>query len=97
MNMVNFVQSFNNVLWNYILLIVLIGCGVYTTIKLKFPQFTRLFPAMAQLIRDIKNDVEVEEGEMTPFQSLSTAVAAQVGTGNFMYFCLGCRGGYGAV
>lgn len=84
MNMVNFVQSFNNVLWNYILLIVLIGCGVYTTIKLKFPQFTRLFPAMAQLIRDIKNDVEVEEGEMTPFQSLSTAVAAQVGTGNII-------------
>ena len=62
MNMVNFVQNFNNVLWNYILLIVLIGCGVYTTIKLKFPQFTRLFPAMAQLIRDIKNDVEVEKG-----------------------------------
>lgn len=82
--MLELIQSFNNVLWNYILLFVLLGYGIYITIKLRFPQFTRLFPAIGKLLKGIKEGVEVEEGQMTPFQSLATAVAAQVGTGNIV-------------
>lgn len=71
-------------LWNYILLFALVGAGIYFTIILKFPQFTRLMPAITKLIKDIKEGKEVPEGRMTPFQSLATAVAAQVGTGNIV-------------
>lgn len=36
------------------------------------------------MIRDIKNKVPAPPGGMTPFQSLATAIAAQVGTGNIV-------------
>lgn len=74
----------NKILWDYILIIGLIGIGIYMTVKLRFPQFTRLFPALKNMIAGIVNKEEVEEGKMTPFQALSTAVAAQVGTGNIV-------------
>lgn len=54
------------------------------TIKLKFLQFTRVIPALKQMIADILAKKPVEEGKMSPFQALSTAVAAQVGTGNIV-------------
>lgn len=78
------VKFINTILWNYILLVLLVGIGIYMTIRLKFPQFSRVMPALKKMIQDIKNKVPVEEGRMTPFQSLSTAIAAQVGTGNIV-------------
>ena len=78
------VNVVNTVLWDYVLIFGLIGIGVYMTIKLKFPQFTRLYPALKKMIRDIIKKEPAEEGKMTAFQALSTAVAAQVGTGNIV-------------
>ncbi len=78
------VKSISAFLWNYILLFALLGVGIYMTIILKFPQFTRVLPAITRLIADIKSGKKVEDGRMTPFQSLATAVAAQVGTGNIV-------------
>ncbi len=79
-----FVNSIGGVLWNYLLLFALVGVGIYLTILLKFPQFTRLLPAITKLVKDIKEGKEVPDGRMTPFQSLATAIAAQVGTGNIV-------------
>lgn len=79
-----FVTKISGFLWNYILLFALLGVGIYMTILLKFPQFTRVFPALKKLIAGIRSGETVEEGRMTPFQSLATAVAAQVGTGNIV-------------
>ena len=85
MDAVNTIVGFvNTILWDYVLIFGLIGVGIYMTVKLKFPQFTRLFPALKEMIAGIVNKEEVEEGKMTPFQALSTAVAAQVGTGNIV-------------
>lgn len=78
------IKYLNIALWDYILLFGLVGLGIYLTILLKFPQFKRVFPALKRLIKDIINKVEVPEGRMTPFQSLATAIAAQVGTGNII-------------
>lgn len=74
----------NTVLWDYILIFALIGIGVFMTVRLKFPQFTRVFPALKKMITGIIKKEKVEEGKMSPFQALSTAVAAQVGTGNIV-------------
>lgn len=79
--MVDFV---NTILWDYVLIVGLIGLGIYMTVRLKFPQFTRLFPALKKMVDGIIKKEEVEEGKMSPFQALSTAVAAQVGTGNIV-------------
>nr|WP_300003600.1 sodium:alanine symporter family protein [Tissierella sp.] len=79
-----FVESVNTILWDYVLIFALMGIGVFMTVKLKFPQFTRLFPALKKMISDIIKRKPVEEGKMSAFQALSTAVAAQVGTGNIV-------------
>lgn len=74
----------NVILWEYVLLIGLVGIGIYLTIRLKFPQFSRVWPALKKMVLDIKNKVPAPPGGMTPFQSLATSVAAQVGTGNIV-------------
>ncbi len=78
------VDSVNTVLWDYVLIIALLGIGIFMTIRLKFLQFTRLFPALKKMLGGLTSKGSVEEGKMTPFQALSTAVAAQVGTGNIV-------------
>lgn len=45
----------NTILWDYLLIFGLIGVGIYLTVKLKFPQFTRVFPALRKMISDIVN------------------------------------------
>ena len=78
------VDSINTILWDYILIVALMGIGIFMTVRLKFPQFTRLFPALRKMFSGLMNKEPVEEGKMTPVQALSTAVAAQVGTGNIV-------------
>lgn len=85
MNDINLVvKTISDFIWNNILLYALLGVGIFLSVKLRFPQLTRLFPSIANLIRDIRHKVTVKEGAMTPFQSLATAIAAQVGTGNIV-------------
>lgn len=72
----------NSILWDYVLIFALMGIGIFMTARLGFPQFSRLFPALKKMIIAVIKKEKTEEGKMTPFQALSTAVAAQVGTGN---------------
>lgn len=85
MELINMIIEFvNMILWDYVLIIALLGIGIFMTIKLKFPQFTRLFPALKKMLSGLTNKEKGEEGKMTPVQALATAVAAQVGTGNIV-------------
>lgn len=79
-----FVAIVNKYLWDYILIFGLVGVGIYLSILLKFPQFSRVFPALKRMIAGVIHKEEVEEGKMSPFQALSTAIAGQVGTGNIV-------------
>ncbi|MDF2616954.1 MAG: sodium:alanine symporter family protein [Sedimentibacter sp.] len=83
-NFRNFVEMINTVLWDYVLIFALMGIGIFMTIKLKFPQFTRLIPSLRKMIAEIANKEKAEEGKMTPVQALATAIASQVGTGNIV-------------
>ena len=78
-----FVEQASNILWNYLLLFLLVGTGVFFTIRLGGVQvrrfgegFRRVFGGFT--LRGKKAD---DEG-MSSFQALATAIAAQVGTGN---------------
>ncbi|SCZ78717.1 alanine/glycine:cation symporter family protein [Acidaminobacter hydrogenoformans] len=85
MEMMNLVvDGVNKVLWDYILIIALFGVGIYMTVRLRFPQFTRLMPALKDMVAAIIRKEKAEEGKMSPFQALATSVAAQVGTGNIV-------------
>ncbi len=77
------VDSANNVLWNTVLLVMLCGTGIYYTVRLKFIQVRKFGEGCKLVFGHISLKGKKEEnGEMTPFQSIATAIAAQVGTGN---------------
>ena len=81
--MLDLVASINGLLWGPVLLILLCGTGIYYTFRLKFIQVRKFGEACKLLFGHITfKGGERKEGEMTPFQALSTAIAAQVGTGN---------------
>ena len=82
-NLLNFVVSVNGFLWNFLLLFILCGTGIYYTFRLKFIQVRKFKEGFRLVFGNLKlNGEKKEHGEMTPFQSLATAIAAQVGTGN---------------
>ncbi|MGF7009594.1 AGCS family alanine or glycine:cation symporter [Lachnospiraceae bacterium PF1-22] len=78
-----FFGALNGFLWDYILIILLVGTGVWFTLNLKFIQvrkftegFKRTFGSM------FKKQGDAGKDGMSSFQALATAIAAQVGTGN---------------
>ena len=78
------VSQASSFLWNVVLILLLCGTGIYYTIRLRFIQ-VRKFPEGWKLVfGHMKNGGGDggEKGQMTPFQSVATAIAAQVGTGN---------------
>ncbi len=81
--MLEFVKAVNEWMWGLILLLILCGTGIFFTIRLRFIQVRKFGEAWRLVFGHFKaSGGERKEGEMTPFQSLATAIAAQVGTGN---------------
>lgn len=81
--MLEFVKAVNEWMWGLILLIILCGTGIFFTFRLKFIQVRKFGEGCRLVFGHFKSSGgERKEGEMTPFQSLATAIAAQVGTGN---------------
>ena len=94
-----FVDVVNGYLWDYILIFALMGTGIYYTLRLGVPQISKLGPGFKQAFGGIFNKKEkAAEGEMTSFQALATAIAAQVGTGNLAGVATAiASGGPGAI
>ena len=81
--MLEFVKAVNEWMWGLILLVILCGTGIFFTIRLRFIQVRKFGEGCRLVFGHFKAaGGERKEGEMTPFQSLATAIAAQVGTGN---------------
>ncbi|EFQ24527.1 amino acid carrier protein [Aminomonas paucivorans DSM 12260] len=83
MDLLSLVQDINGILWNYVLIFLLCGTGIYYTFRLRFVQ-VRLFGAAFKKAFGGLNLFGERAGSdgMSSFQSLATAIAAQVGTGN---------------
>jgi AGCS family alanine or glycine:cation symporter len=77
------VASINTYLWNYILVFLLIGLGIFFTIKTKFVQI-RCFGEGCRNVFGKMIDKSKNANGISSFQSFATAVAAQVGTGNIV-------------
>ncbi len=77
-----FIEGFNNILWGYLLVFLLLGVGIYLTYILRGLQFKQLGPALYLAL--IKRKEETQEGDISHFQALMTALAATVGTGNIV-------------
>ena len=79
----NVITAISDFLQNYVLLILLCGTGIYFTIRLKFVQIRKFGAGLKATFGNIKlkGDKAGKDG-MSSFQALTTAIAAQVGTGN---------------
>ncbi|MEG0134351.1 MAG: alanine:cation symporter family protein, partial [Clostridium sp.] len=78
------VHSVNGILWDKnILLFLLVGTGIWYSIQLKFIQITGFGEGFRRTFGGLFKKSEKASAEgMSQFQSLATAIAAQVGTGN---------------
>ncbi len=82
--LLNFVKTANGYLADYILIVLLIGVGLYFTIRTKFVQVRCFGEGMKKVFGNIKLFGGKNESGLTSFQALATAIAAQVGTGNIV-------------
>ncbi|MTI96144.1 MAG: sodium:alanine symporter family protein [Firmicutes bacterium] len=64
------------------MLILIVGTGLYYTIRLKGVQFTHFGRACREIWYKVRYPGETEEGDISPFKALSTAIASTVGVGN---------------
>ena len=91
--MAEFIGQVSNVLYSYILIILLVAGGIYFTIRTKFVQF--------RLLKDqIKNVTEKSDDKKgaSSFQALMVSTASRVGTGNIIGVATAIiLGGYGSV
>ena len=83
---IKIVTDINSFIWGpYFLIALLCGTGIYFTIRLKFVQISKFKLAFKRLLGDFSlHGQKAGKHGMSSFQAISTAVAAQVGTGNLV-------------
>ncbi|MCT4618408.1 MAG: sodium:alanine symporter family protein [Marinisporobacter sp.] len=89
----------NTLLWSYVLIYMLIGLGLYFTVRTKFVQF-RLFGEMFRLLTEgaSKSVTNKESKGVSSFQAFCISTASRVGTGNLAGVAIAISiGGPGAV
>lgn len=92
------VQTINKYLSDYILIILLVGCGLFFTIKTRFVQVRCFGEGMKNVFGNFSLHGKGKDGGLSSFQALATAIAAQVGTGNIVGSCGAILvGGPGAI
>ena len=78
------VQTINAYLSDYVLVVLLLGCGLYFSIRTKFVQVRCFGEGMKNVFGKLSLKGGKQGGGMSSFQALATAIAAQVGTGNIV-------------
>ena len=91
-------QNINTYLSNYILIFLLVGIGLLYSIRTRFVQVRFFGEGMKRVFGGIKWNGGKQQGGISSFQALATAIAAQVGTGNIVGACGAIlAGGPGAI
>lgn len=91
--MLDFFTALDNIVWGAPLLILLVGTGIYLSLRLKLLQVLKLPKAFKLIFTDDKG-----EGDISSFAALATALAATIGTGNIVGVATAIKaGGPGAL
>ena len=95
--LLSIVQKINFYLSDYILIALLVGTGLFFTIKTRFVQVRCFGEGMKNVFGGMFSK-DKNKGGISSFQALATAIAAQVGTGNIVGACGAILvGGPGAI
>ena len=78
------VDTVNAYMSDYVLIFLLVGAGLYFTVRTKFVQVRCFSEGMRNVFGNINLKGGKQRGGMSSFQALATAIAAQVGTGNIV-------------
>ena len=70
--------------WGPVMLILLVGTGIFLTIRLKFRPWRNLGYALKSTLSKEARTKSRGEGDVSPFSALTTALAATIGTGNIV-------------
>ncbi|WP_305064106.1 alanine/glycine:cation symporter family protein [Methanococcoides sp.] len=90
-------KSIDEIVWGLPLLTLLVGTGVYLTLRLGFIQVFKLPLALRYVIRPDRSDKSYA-GDISSFAALTTALAATIGTGNIVGVATAIKvGGPGAL
>ena len=95
-----FIHWLNDIVWGPVMLVLLVGTGIWLTLILRGLQFGMLFYALKQAFRPHpkKDDGSDHEGDVSHFGALMTALSATIGTGNIAGVATAVvTGGPGAV
>ena len=84
--MIEIITNVNNALngfvWGVPAIVMILGVGLYLSIRTGFVQLRKFGYSMKSTIGKIFSKSEASDGSITPFQAVCTALAATVGTGN---------------
>lgn len=89
-----------SVVWGPQTVILLLGVGLFLTIRLRFVQLCRMGLSFRLLLghKDFGETTKERKGDITPYQALTTSLAAVIGNGNIAGVCTAiAMGGPGAV
>lgn len=93
----NWIGGANDVLWSYVLIVMLLGCAVWFTLRTRFVQF-RMIGEMVRLLGDSAGNTPKGGKHISSFQAFAVSLASRVGTGNLAGVATAIAvGGPGAV
>ncbi|WP_244835443.1 sodium:alanine symporter family protein [Clostridium sp. BJN0001] len=94
----SFFGAIDDFIWGPPLLILLVGTGVYLTLRLKLLQIFKLPLALKYVFGKDSRKTDEENGDVSSFAALCTALSATIGTGNIVGVATAIKlGGPGAL
>ena len=78
------ISAIDDFVWGPVMLILLVGTGVFLTVRLKFRPWRNLGYALKSTLSKEARTTSRGEGDVSPFSALTTALAATIGTGNIV-------------
>lgn len=91
------ITAINDVIWSYVLIVALVGCGIWFTWRTRFVQF-RMVGEMLRLLTESAVTTAKDTKHISSFQAFAVSVATRVGTGNLAGVATAIAiGGPGAV
>ncbi len=77
-------EAIDEVVWGPVMLVFLVGTGIFLTFKLNFLPWRNLPKALVMVFSPESRKTDKGEGDISPFSALMTALAGTIGTGNIV-------------
>lgn len=77
-------DAIDGVVWGPVMLVFLVGTGIFLTFKLNFLPWRNLPKALKMVFSPESRKTDKGKGDISPFSALMTALAGTIGTGNIV-------------